>query len=133
MFLCSSTLRVLPILCSAHYIQCIFVIYTQAVIPGEAIFSSKNFYIFCSHISVTFFLWSMNIFNFKSTWPKLFFSIPIMVLHEMQGSNEITMHNTFCISDTLYRIYTLHKATFLNSINYIRFISLRHFGRSLVV
>jgi len=56
-----------------------------------------------------------------------------MVLHEMQGSNEITMHNTFCISDTLYRIYTLHKATFLNSINYIRFISLRHFGRSLVV
>jgi len=133
MFLCSSTHRVLPILCSAHYIECIFVTYTQTVTPGEAIFSSKNFYIFCSHISATFFLWSMNILNFKSTWPKLFFSIPIMVLHEMYGSNEITKHNMFCISDTLYRIYALHKITFLNSINYIRFISLRHFGRSLVV
>ena len=133
MFLCSSTLRVFPILCSAHYIQCIFVIYTQAVTPGEAIFSSKNFYMFCSHISVALFLWSMNIFNFKSTWPKLFFSIPIMVLHEMYGSTETTKHNTFCISDTLYRIYALHKITFLNSINYIRFSSLRHFRRSLVV
>jgi len=133
MFSCSSTLRGLPILCSAHYIQCIFVIYTQAVTPGEATVSSKNFYIFYSHISVTFFLWSMNILNFKSTWPKLFFSIPIMVLHEMYDSNEITKLNTFCISDTLYRIYALHKITFLNIIHYIRFISFRHFGGSLVV
>jgi hypothetical protein len=54
-FVCSNTLRVLPILCSAHYIQCIFITYTQAVTPDEVIFSSKNFYIFYPHIPVTFF------------------------------------------------------------------------------